>query len=95
MLGIGPCEESDTDVAAESRLRAAILPMFDRVEPAPDRQYAWFGFWALARSEPQIEQLNHALYEEIVSYLGGLIGDVARRRGREMTRRRPVAASRQ
>jgi hypothetical protein len=58
--------------------------MFDRIQPAPDRQYAWFGFWALARSEPQIEQLNHALYEEIGMYLGGLIADVARRRGREI-----------
>ena len=52
--------------------------------PAPDRQYAWFGFWALARSEPQIERLNHALYEEIVAYLGGQIADVAARRGREV-----------
>jgi AcrR family transcriptional regulator len=84
MLGMDPCEEPGTDGSAESRLRKAILPMFDRIQPAPDRQYAWFGFWALARSEPQIEQLNHALYEEIGMYLGGLIADVARRRGREI-----------
>ncbi len=55
--------------------------MFDRLEPAPDRQYAWFGFWALARSEPEIQRLNHALYEEIVAYLGGQVADVAARRG--------------
>jgi TetR/AcrR family transcriptional repressor of bet genes len=84
MLGMGLCDGPDTDKAAELRLRQAILPMFDRVEPAPDRQYAWFGFWALARSEPQIEQLNHELYEEIVMYLGGLIADIAHRRGREL-----------
>jgi AcrR family transcriptional regulator len=84
MLGMGLCDGPDTDKAAELRLRQAILPMFDRVEPAPDRQYAWFGFWALARSEPEIEQLNHELYEEIVMYLGGLIADIAYRRGREL-----------
>ena len=58
--------------------------MFDRLRPVPDRQYAWFGFWALARSEPQIERLNHALYEEIVTHLGSLIAEVARRRGRDI-----------
>jgi AcrR family transcriptional regulator len=91
MLGMGECEEPDSDRAAELRLRRAILPTFDRLKPAPDRQYAWFGFWALARSEPQIERLNHALYEEIVMHLGGLVADVARRRGRIVD---PAAAGR-
>jgi TetR/AcrR family transcriptional regulator, transcriptional repressor of bet genes len=81
MLGMHLEGEPDGDRAAELRLRHSILPMFERLEPAPDRQYAWFGFWALARSEPQIEQLNHELYEEIVEYLGGQVADVARRRG--------------
>ncbi|HTX69656.1 MAG TPA: TetR family transcriptional regulator, partial [Thermoleophilia bacterium] len=62
MLGMHLTEAPDGDKAAEIRLRRSILPMFDRLEPAPDRQYAWFGFWALARSEPQIEHLNHELY---------------------------------
>jgi len=84
MLGMHESGEPDSDRAAELRLRRAILPMFDRLKPVPDRQYAWFGFWALARSEPQIERLNHALYEEIVMHLGGLIADVARRRGRDI-----------
>lgn len=84
MLGMRDSGEPDSDRAAELRLRRAILPMFDRLQPAPDRQYAWFGFWALARSEPQIERLNHALYEEIVQHLGGLVADVARRRGRSI-----------
>jgi TetR/AcrR family transcriptional repressor of bet genes len=71
----------DGDRAAELRLRQSILPMFERLAPAPERQYAWFGFWALARSEPEIERLNHALYEEIVTYLGGQVADIAARRG--------------
>jgi len=84
MLGMREPGDPDSDRAAELRLRRAILPMFDRLKPAPDRQYAWFGFWALARSEPQIERLNHALYEEIVTHLGSLVADVARRRGRDI-----------
>jgi TetR/AcrR family transcriptional regulator, transcriptional repressor of bet genes len=81
MLGMDVVAHPDGDREAELRLRASILPMFERLSPAPDRQYAWFGFWALARSEPQIEQLNHELYEEIVEYLGGQVADIARRRG--------------
>jgi TetR/AcrR family transcriptional repressor of bet genes len=82
MLGMDLPGEQGSPAAAELRLRNAILPMFERLQPVPDRQYAWFGFWALARSEPQIAYLNHALYEEIVTYLGGLISDIAVRRGR-------------
>lgn len=81
MLGMHLETAPDGDRDAELRLRNSILPMFERLAPAPDRQYAWFGFWALARSEPQIGQLNHELYEEIVEYLGGQVADVARRRG--------------
>jgi len=84
MLGMDAEAAPDGDRAAELRLRDSILPMFERLTPAPDRQYAWFGFWALARSEPQIEQLNHELYEEIVEYLGGQIADIAARRGVEV-----------
>jgi len=84
MLGMHLTETPDGDKAVEIRLRRSILPMFDRLEPAPDRQYAWFGFWALARSEPQIEHLNHELYEEIVEYLGGQVADVAARRGKSV-----------
>lgn len=82
MLGMDLTHDPESDRDAEIRLRRSILPMFERLAPAPDRQYAWFGFWALARSEPQIERLNHALYEEIVAYLGEQVADVAARRGR-------------
>ena len=84
MLGMDARLAPASDHEAEIRLRRTILPMFDRLAPVPDRQYAWFGFWALARSEPQIEQLNHELYEEIVEYLGGQIADIAARRGVEV-----------
>src|SRR5664280_1878961 len=50
MLGMDQSDPLENDRAAELRLRRSILPMFDRLTPAPDRQYAWFGFWALARA---------------------------------------------
>jgi TetR/AcrR family transcriptional regulator, transcriptional repressor of bet genes len=81
MLGMDQLDPPADNRAAELRLRSNILPMFDRLSPTPDRQYAWFGFWALARSDSQIQELNHALYEEIVEYLGGQVADIAARRG--------------
>jgi AcrR family transcriptional regulator len=59
------------------RLRQAILPMFERLRGPRDYQYAWLGFWALARSDDEIARLNNALYEEIGSYLGRLIDAAA------------------
>jgi TetR/AcrR family transcriptional regulator, transcriptional repressor of bet genes len=84
MLGIGRDDEQQPTESPELRLRDAILPMFERLEGGPTRQYAWFGFWALARSESEIERINHALYEEVVRHLGGLIAAVASRRGRDI-----------
>jgi AcrR family transcriptional regulator len=82
MLGMDRADEPQPGEGAASRLRAAILPAFERLEGGPSRQYAWFGFWALARSESELAQINHVLYEEIGRYLGGLIADVAAERGR-------------
>jgi TetR/AcrR family transcriptional repressor of bet genes len=80
MLGMGTAGDSPArDV--EQRLREAITPMFERLRGVRDHQYAWFGFWALARSDREIERINHELYEEIAGHLGGLIADVARERG--------------
>jgi AcrR family transcriptional regulator len=84
MLGMDRDDELQSAGSAELRLRDAILPMFERLEGGPTRQYAWFGFWALARSDSEIERINHVLYEEIVCYLGGLIAAVASKRGRDV-----------
>ncbi len=59
------------------RLREAILPMFERLRGPRDYQFAWLGFWALARSNDEIALLNNALYEEIGAYLGRLIDAAA------------------
>jgi TetR/AcrR family transcriptional repressor of bet genes len=84
MLGMGRASGEADGLSPESRLRDAILPMFDRLEGGPTRQYAWFGFWALARSDAEIERINHVLYEDVVRHLAGLIGDVAAEHGREI-----------
>jgi len=84
MLGMDGGGERRSAGSAALRLRDAILPMFERVRSGPTRQYAWFGFWALARSDSEIERINHVLYEEIMWHLGGLIAAVARERGRHI-----------
>jgi TetR/AcrR family transcriptional repressor of bet genes len=73
MLGMLEDDEHEDPSDPVLRLRRAILPMFERLKGARDYQYAWLGFWALARSNDEIASLNNALYEEIGRYLGTLI----------------------
>jgi len=84
MLGIGTGDERLSGGSAELRLRAALLPAFERLDGGPDRQFAWFGFWALARSDGEIRRIIRALYEDVVGHLGDLIGAVASAHGSEV-----------
>lgn len=84
MLGMpgygGPLPGDDAQV----RLRRAIAPMFQRIRRGREHQYAWFGFWALARSDADIELINHTLYEDVVAHLGALVAAAAAEQGREI-----------
>ena len=84
MLGIGIDPEGFAASDAEVRLRDAILQAFEEIRDAHDRQYAWFGFWALARTDDELHRINHELYGDVVKHLGGLIGDVATKHGRQV-----------
>jgi TetR/AcrR family transcriptional regulator, transcriptional repressor of bet genes len=75
MLGMG-ARRSTADTPRH-RLREAIVQAFEQIRGVHDRQYAWFGFWALARSDPGIEEINNRLYEEVVSHLGDLFSKAA------------------
>jgi AcrR family transcriptional regulator len=77
MLGMLEEGEPDGEVDALIRLRQAILPMFERLKGPREYQYAWLGFWALARGDEEIARLNNELYEEIGAYLGRLIAAAA------------------
>ena len=81
MLGIG-ADGRLPGASAELRLRSALLPAFERLDGGVDRQRAWFGFWALARSDCEIRRIAHMLYEDVVCHLGDLIGAVAYANGR-------------
>jgi AcrR family transcriptional regulator len=70
-----------TETRPELRLRSAIPPMFEGLRVGPERQYAWFGFWALARSHKEIAEANRELYREIIDHLVALITEVAALRG--------------
>jgi AcrR family transcriptional regulator len=78
-LMLGMCEDEDAKLPNDPvlRLREAILPMFERLKGPRDYQFAWLGFWALARSDEEIARLNNELYEEIGAYLGRLIAAAA------------------
>jgi TetR/AcrR family transcriptional repressor of bet genes len=77
MLGMLGEERPEADEDSLLRLRSAILPMFERLKGGIEYQYAWLGFWALARSDSEIQRLNNALYEEIGAYLSELIAAAA------------------
>jgi AcrR family transcriptional regulator len=81
-LGMSLVERPHDDTGADVRFCEAITLESHGLEAALDRQYAWFGFWALGRSDPRIAELIRGLYEEIVAHLGRLLADVARTRGR-------------
>jgi TetR/AcrR family transcriptional regulator, transcriptional repressor of bet genes len=77
MLGMLVDDGRETSDDPVLRLRHAMLPMFERLRGPRDYQYAWLGFWALARSNDEIARLNNALYEEIGAYLGTLVAAAA------------------
>jgi AcrR family transcriptional regulator len=83
MLGMGD-ENAPPEMTAEERLCAAVVPPFERLKGGRDHQYAWFGFWALARSDQEIQRINHDVYDRIVHHLGGLVAAVCAERGREV-----------
>jgi AcrR family transcriptional regulator len=70
-----------TGTSPELKLRDAIPPMFEQLRVSRERQYAWFGFWALGRSHRRIAEANRNLYKEILDYLEGLITEAAALRG--------------
>jgi TetR/AcrR family transcriptional regulator, transcriptional repressor of bet genes len=82
MLGMGDAAVLSGD--ARSRLRRAILPMFERISGGREHQYAWFGFWALARSESEIQRMNHELYEDVTTHLGNMLAAAAVEQGRKI-----------
>jgi TetR/AcrR family transcriptional regulator, transcriptional repressor of bet genes len=85
MLGMRGDSERRSAPSLELELRNnVILPPFERLRGTRDHQYAWFGFWALARSDKEIERINHELYEEIVEHLGGLIAAIAHEHDRDV-----------
>ena len=77
--------EGDTELGqdAELQLDEVIRKSFEGMAGVEeDRQYAWFGFWALARAEPALSSINRGLYDEVVRHLGRLLGAAAAKRGR-------------
>jgi TetR/AcrR family transcriptional repressor of bet genes len=82
MLGIGPVQQVVVGEDAERQLHAVIGRCFEWPAEYQDRQYAWFGFWALARTEPRLRSVNRQVNDEAAAHLGTLLAAAGRKRGR-------------
>jgi TetR/AcrR family transcriptional repressor of bet genes len=74
-----PSAEGDVERQLDEMIRRTFEGMGALEE---DRQYAWFGFWALARAEPTLRAMNREMYGEVARYLGQMLACVAAKRGR-------------
>jgi len=82
MLGMVPGERPEAKTDAETQLQTAIRRSFEWPAHFRERQYAWFGFWALARTDPALTHTNRNMYDEVVQHLGKLVAAAGAQRGR-------------
>jgi len=76
LLGIVPGREPEFGPDVEDLLRQVIRRSLD------DKQYAWFGFWVLARTDPEVRRANREVFDDTSRYLGEILAAIAGRRGR-------------
>jgi len=76
LLGIVPDQEPAFGADVEGLLEQVIRRSLE------DKQYAWFGFWALARTDPEIRRANREVFDETSRYLGDILAALAEKRGR-------------
>jgi len=81
MLGMTTRQRVDVDADPVATLQDAIRGSFEWPADFRMRQYAWFGFWALARKDPNLSEANRRMYNDVVRYLGRLVAAVGRPRG--------------
>lgn len=81
----GPVAEEDAERQLDEVIRRTFEGMAGIEE---DQQYAWFGFWALARAEPVLRSMNREMYDEVARHLGRMLAIVAEKRGRVIDERR-------
>ena len=81
MLGIGRDQQTSVGEDPERELHVVIRRCFEWPAAYQDRQYAWFGFWALARTEPDLRAVNRQINDEAAAHLGALLAAAGARRG--------------
>jgi TetR/AcrR family transcriptional regulator, transcriptional repressor of bet genes len=81
MLGIVAGRPPQLADDVEQQLRETIQRCFDPRDYS-ERQYAYFGFWALARRQPELRAVNEKMNDEAAAYLGELLVTIAHKRGR-------------
>jgi TetR/AcrR family transcriptional regulator, transcriptional repressor of bet genes len=81
MLGLLPGRETDFGDDVEELLQVAIRRSFEWPRRYRERQYAWFGFWALARTEPALRAVNRQMNDEVARHLARMLSAAAAKRG--------------
>ena len=78
MLGIGPGQKPEISEDPARQLREAIVRSFRWPHGYREREYAYFGFWALARNEPKLRAVNRRMNDDVAAHLGKLLGAIAK-----------------
>lgn len=81
LLGIGVGTVTPQDEDPQRQLDEAIRRCFTWPRGYREREYAYFGFWALARTEPKLRAVNRKINDDVAARLGELLTAVAHRRG--------------
>lgn len=87
MLGISAGRGREEPEDAARQLHNAIIRSFRWPQELWGREYAYFGFWALARTEPKLEAVNRRMNDDVAAHLGRLLWAIARGQGHDIDER--------
>jgi TetR/AcrR family transcriptional regulator, transcriptional repressor of bet genes len=81
-LGIGSGRNDEVGEDPEWQLIVAIRRAFTWPAGYFEREYAYFGFWALARTNPRLRAVNRRMNDQVATRLAALLEAAAVKRGR-------------
>lgn len=79
----GPAVDRST-CTARDEMRELIANTFSEPVFDPNRLHAWFGFWDAARTDPDLQELTHAVYMETRTRYRELFAAIAREEAIEL-----------
>ena len=79
LLLMGQNGELREDVSLEESLPVILRRALGGPGDYDDR--AWLGFWGVAHSDADLQRVNRELFDDVASYLGGILARIARHNG--------------